>query len=37
MALYSGFFANLARILPNYAVVFVIYENLCYKFGVKNN
>lgn len=26
LAFYSGFYANLARILPNYAIMFVLYE-----------
>ena len=33
-ALYSGFITNLFRIVPNYAVIFVIYENLAHHFGV---
>ena len=36
-ALYSGFFANLARILPNYAIIFILYENLCYRLEVPTN
>lgn len=28
IALYSGFVANLARIVPNYAIFFVLYETL---------
>lgn len=35
-ALYSGFITNLFRIVPNYAVIFMIYENLSYLFGVQN-
>ena len=27
-ALFSGFFANLARIVPNYAIIFLIYESM---------
>ena len=29
-ALYAGFLANLARIVPNYAIIFLIYENMCH-------
>ena len=32
MALYAGFLANLARIVPNYAIIFLIYENMCHWF-----
>ena len=28
-SLYSGYLANIARIIPNYAIIFVIYESLC--------
>jgi solute carrier family 25 folate transporter 32 len=28
LSIYSGFFANLARILPNTAIVFILYEKL---------
>ena len=34
--LYSGFFANLARIIPNYAIIFVIYEKLSEYFHLNN-
>ena len=27
-SLFSGFFTNAARIVPNYAIIFVIYEKL---------
>lgn len=30
LALYSGFMTNLARIVPNYALIFLIYENMCH-------
>lgn len=36
MGLYSGFITNLFRIVPNYAVIFVIYETLSHRFGVSN-
>ena len=26
-AFYAGFYANLARIIPNYAIMFVLYEH----------
>jgi len=29
LSLYSGFTANIFRIIPNYAIIFIIYENLC--------
>lgn len=29
-ALYAGFVANLVRIVPNYAIIFLIYENMCH-------
>ena len=29
---YSGFFTNLARLIPNYAITFVLYEALSDKF-----
>ena len=32
-ALYSGFTTNLMRILPHYAIVFVLYEHLSYKLS----
>jgi hypothetical protein len=31
--LYSGFGTNLMRILPHYAIVFVLYEHLSYTFS----
>jgi Mitochondrial carrier protein len=31
LALYSGFTTNLMRILPHYAIVFVLYEHFSYK------
>ena len=31
-AFYGGFFTNLMRITPNYAITFVLYEHLSYKF-----
>lgn len=33
LALYSGFATNLMRILPHYAIVFVLYEQLSYTFS----
>lgn len=33
-SLYSGFFANLARILPNSAIIFVLYEFLSVQIGL---
>lgn len=33
-ALFSGFFANLARIIPNYAIIFVLYETMCNYFNL---
>lgn len=32
-ALYSGFMTNLVRILPHYAIVFVLYEQFSYTFS----
>jgi hypothetical protein len=32
-SLYSGFTTNLLRILPHYAIVFVLYEHLSYKLS----
>ena len=32
-SLYSGFTTNLLRILPHYAIVFVLYEHLSYTFS----
>lgn len=29
---YSGFFTNLARLMPSYAITFVLYETLSVKF-----
>ena len=36
LSLYSGFFANLARILPNSVIMFMLYEWLSVQFGLKN-
>jgi solute carrier family 25 folate transporter 32 len=33
IALYSGFMTNLMRILPHYAIVFVLYEQFSYTFS----
>ena len=33
LALYSGFATNLMRILPHYAIVFVLYEHLSYSLS----
>ena len=33
MVLYSGFTTNLMRILPHYAIVFVLYEHLSYSLS----
>jgi len=33
MAFYNGFFTNLLRILPHYAIVFVLYEQLSYSLS----
>ena len=33
LALYSGFATNLMRILPHYAIVFVLYEQLSYSLS----
>ena len=33
IALYSGFATNLLRILPHYAIVFVLYEQFSYTFS----
>ena len=32
-ALYSGFMTNLMRILPHYAMIFVLYEHFSYSFS----
>ena len=34
---YSGFFANLARILPNSAIIFILYEALSLQCGLSND
>ena len=36
-ALYSGFITNLSRIVPNYAVIFLLYENLCHAMQVSES
>ena len=36
LSLYSGFTLNIARIIPTYAITFVLYENLCYHYGISN-
>lgn len=33
LSLYSGFTTNLMRIMPHYAIVFVLYEQLSYSFS----
>ena len=35
-SLYSGFFANLTRLLPNTAILFYLYETLSYAMGLEN-
>jgi hypothetical protein len=35
-SLYSGFYANLVRILPNSAIILVLYEMLSNKMGLEN-
>ena len=32
---YSGFFTNLVRLMPSYAITFVLYETLSVKFHEK--
>lgn len=36
LSLYAGFFANLARILPNSAIIFILYEWLSLQLGLQN-
>ena len=36
-ALFAGFFANLARIVPNYAIIFVLYESMSNYFELNND
>jgi hypothetical protein len=34
-ALYAGFYANLSRIVPNYALMFVLYEHFSHILNPK--
>lgn len=36
LSLYSGFIINLARLLPNSAILFIMYETLSNQLGLEN-